>query len=290
MTIHRGKVYAVSQAGVFCDGESLCRPDWRVLAVAAEGSRLWLGGGVSGESGIIGHFDLERQAMGERREVGTDLVYDLAVSPNRSEVSWADAAGRVRTLATETVDLTEPDIHERMKHEGIARVVAYGPHGGPLASGGRDGAVILHQAAPADREASRRLQEHTAGVESLAFSPDGQWIASGSIDAKVRWHRVADGRLIRTYQGLGMEDEPVVGRLMARVLSLAWGEIEGVSRLIAGTSTGGLYELSQESSRWERIAQLDVGSIHSLAIQAGGNLLIGSQAREVLSRPLLEAR
>ena len=179
-----------------------------------------------------------------------------------------------------------PEIRERMAHQGIARVLAYGPEGKALASGGRDGAVILHGPPGPGAPPSKRLQEHTAGVESLAFSPDGQWIASGSMDAKVRWHRVADGRLIRTYQGLGMEDEPVVGRLMAQVLSLAWGEADGVTRLLAGTSNGGLYELDLEASRWDRIAQVETGSIHSLAIHPDGRLIMGTRAPRVLSRPL----
>ena len=41
----------------------------------------------------------------------------------------------------------------------------------------------------------------TDGVESVAFSPDGATLASGSVDGTVRLWRVADGRLLRTLEG-----------------------------------------------------------------------------------------
>jgi WD40 repeat protein len=43
--------------------------------------------------------------------------------------------------------------------------------------------------------------EHPAPVYSVAFSPDGQTIASGSQDCAVRLWRAADGALLRTMVG-----------------------------------------------------------------------------------------
>jgi len=39
------------------------------------------------------------------------------------------------------------------------------------------------------------------GVTSLAYSPDGGYLATGSYDAKVRLWRVSDGTLVKTFAG-----------------------------------------------------------------------------------------
>jgi WD40 repeat protein len=42
---------------------------------------------------------------------------------------------------------------------------------------------------------------HTWGVTSVAFSPDGSMIASGSGDKTIKLWRVSDGFLLRTLEG-----------------------------------------------------------------------------------------
>jgi hypothetical protein len=53
----------------------------------------------------------------------------------------------------------------------------------------------------ADGRLLRTLEGHTDSVYSVAFSPDGQTLASGSRDHTVRLWRVADGTLLRTLEG-----------------------------------------------------------------------------------------
>jgi WD40 repeat protein len=47
----------------------------------------------------------------------------------------------------------------------------------------------------------RTLKGHTKTVRSVAFSPDGRLLASGSDDGTVKLWEVATGSLVRTLEG-----------------------------------------------------------------------------------------
>ena len=47
----------------------------------------------------------------------------------------------------------------------------------------------------------RTLHGHTYSVESVAFSPDGKILASGSVDHTIKLWDVATGTLLRTLSG-----------------------------------------------------------------------------------------
>ena len=76
------------------------------------------------------------------------------------------------------------------------RVIAYSADGKMLASGSRDGTVLLWNARTGKLQ--QRLTGHTAEISSLAFSPDSKVLASGSFDGTVRLWNVGTGKLQKT--------------------------------------------------------------------------------------------
>lgn len=269
------KVYSCSQAGVMAGtGEGLrllVQSDLRITALAALSEGLILGGGTPGEFGALGWTRISRGTPHPKMvRMGEDLINDLASLPEGSFV-LARTDGQIHLGSFSGGGKEQTVMIHR--HTAAARAVAVSPDGRWIASGGLDGVIILSELRDGKPGKPQSLLEHTSGVECLVFSPDSKFIASGSLDSKVRIHRVS-GKLVRTYKGLGMEDEPVAGRVVARVLSLAWKE-----RLVAGTSKGTLHELSQKDDKVKRLARKGVAPIYSLAIDADGALLLGGQGK-----------
>ncbi len=88
-----------------------------------------------------------------------------------------------------------------------------------------------------------------------------------------------------------MDDEPVAGRVPARVLSLAWA-----TDLFAGTSKGTIHRLSGEDDRTVQLPQRFAEPVYSLVARSGRELLAGTSNVEVVrldhnaERPVPENR
>ena len=57
------------------------------------------------------------------------------------------------------------------------------------------------------------MTQHTQPVYSVAFSPTGELLASGSFDKNLHMWSVTSGKLVRTYKGAGgiFEVSPLAG-------------------------------------------------------------------------------
>jgi parallel beta-helix repeat protein len=112
-------------------------------------------------------------------------------------------------------------------HTGVVLSVAFSPDGRLLASGSCgqrnsiggciQGEIKLWDVASGSLV--RTLTGHTGVVRSVAFSPDGRLLASGSYDDTIKLWEVASGREVRTLTGHTADVESVAfspdGRLLA---------------------------------------------------------------------------
>jgi WD40 repeat protein len=110
---------------------------------------------------------------------------------------------------------------------------------------------------------TRALQDHTGAIDCLRVSSDGRQVLSGARDGKVRIHDV-DGRLVRTYQGLGEQ-----------VWALCRFADGGV---VAGLADGALYRLVSDSDQAVRLRAAGDAPVFSLGT-VNDQLVIGNRDR-----------
>lgn len=114
---------------------------------------------------------------------GTDHT-DLALLLSLESLKAADTFEARNSL------LTSLQLHPHLTaylngDTGAVRTVAYSPDGKTLASAGRNGQIILWDAAT-HQQIGNPLTGHTALINAIAFSPDGKTLVSASSDGTVR--------------------------------------------------------------------------------------------------------
>lgn len=75
-----------------------------------------------------------------------------------------------------------------------------------------------------------QLEGHTDTVEHVQFSPDGDYVATGSMDGTVRIWRVYSGECVHTLEGSGSE-----------VNWIQWNPMAGSTQIAGGTSDGSVW-------------------------------------------------
>jgi WD40 repeat protein len=137
---------------------------------------------------------------------GTVRIWDVLTGEHRALLRQTEALLGVafshdgRYLATGGQDrvikiwdtATWQRLDELRDATGCIQSVAFHPRNpGVLAWGGTDGTVKVVQAWDAPNKEIRTLHGHTSWVEGVAFSPDGNWIASSSLDGTIKLWKVA---------------------------------------------------------------------------------------------------
>jgi eukaryotic-like serine/threonine-protein kinase len=125
-------------------------------------------------------------------------VEELAFSPDGRQLFTSSLDGTVKCW-----DVRTGQVRFTLNlHNAGCTGFALAPAGQVLAIGGIDRSVQLWRLATPSTQPRllHRLPAHEAYVYGLAFSPDGQWLATGST-ATTRLWEVATGRLLATLKG-----------------------------------------------------------------------------------------
>ena len=141
--------------------------------------------------------------MLSRSNTDTDGNFGLSYSPDgKTFVTGSEEGYRIWDVNTGSL------MHILEERRRIWTGVSFSPDGQTFVSGYRDGIVVFWDANPDNHfwgvnpdNLSFILTGHTGSVYSMAFSPDGKILASGSWDKTIRIWDVGTGSLLRKITG-----------------------------------------------------------------------------------------
>ncbi|WOO84491.1 WD repeat-containing protein 61 [Vanrija pseudolonga] len=180
--VHPLAVSSLSAAGSLSLSTSL---DGAVVAIDLEGGK------------VRGRVDTGRAAVGEG--LGELPAYAAALHPSSSAFAWS---GRGSRLAIRALDLSAEDEAGAGILSGTGSVVEtvkgrfgmdvqFSPDGAQIAVGMETGHVVIVDAETAT--VLTTYSAHAMGVRTVSWSPDSQWLYSGSDDARIVLHDVRAG-------------------------------------------------------------------------------------------------
>ncbi len=157
----------------------------------------------------------------------TDLIYSIAVSPDRKILASASADKTIKVWQLNTGQ----ELHTLWGHTDAVLSIAISPDGEILASGSADKTIKIWQLSTG-REL-RTLRGHSSQVYSVAISPNGDILASGSEDKAIAIWQISTGRLLRTIGGWfsGHSDIVRAVAIHPRGQSLASGSADKIIKI-----------------------------------------------------------
>jgi hypothetical protein len=180
-------------------------PDGRLLATGGSDNtvRLWMI-----EDGTLLRELTDREWTDRLGIAARATMYSIAFSPDGRLLATGGDDDTVRLWQVEDGSLLRKMLHGNRMLSAPIKSLAFSPDGRLLATGGSDNTVRLWMIEDGtllreltDREWTDRLGIARATIYSIAFSLDGQLLASGSDDTTVRLWQVESGAFLRTLEG-----------------------------------------------------------------------------------------
>lgn len=238
------------------------------LVFSPDGKTLLVVGGSPAESGVVEAIEWPTRKQRHRIELGQDLAYKVAWSPDGTSWTAACADGICRVVSTDTG-------REEVQYKGHSRAVlavVYLPDGKTIVSAGVDQTLQVWDAKTG--KLIRTLDNHTATVNDLAARPGEKadtppTAASVSDDRTVRLWNPTTGRLLRLV------------RLDFKPSAVAWSP-DG-SRLLVGSVDGTIRRLDPDTLEQSSDKPTLGGRLHTLIPHADGKtVLVAGEGGKVL--------
>jgi WD40 repeat protein len=148
----------------------------RGLAVSPDGSHF----ASAGADGLVFQWNRAESRIVSTLTGNTQRVFDVAFSPDGRLVASAGRDHTVRLWEAATGIPSQP----LRGHGAAVRGIAFA--GNSLVTGGNDGRIFIWDVDNVTRSRlMSRLPDQPAAVRSVAVSPNGRWIATGSVDGSV---------------------------------------------------------------------------------------------------------
>jgi eukaryotic-like serine/threonine-protein kinase len=151
----------------------------------------------SGQDHLLKMFSVETGAVVHQWSTGDQEVVSLAVSSNLIAAAMSDRQIRF-------FNAHKREAWTSCRHGRSALIAAtFRPAGDVLALAKSDGSIDLWSV-PQQRDATasriQTLKGHTAQIDSIAFSPDGERLASGGRDRSIKWWDWRVGRELLAFK------------------------------------------------------------------------------------------
>ena len=176
------------------------------LAFQHPGQRLWVAGGVPGESGLVLALDLPDFREARRIQVPGDLVQAVVPSPNGRWLAWTDGSDvRLESMVPGTTANPTPSLLRG--HSARVLGLAWSPDGCLLTSVASDRSVKVWTTT--QESPLRTFNHHTETPHAVAFQPGATipTCATGGDDRTVRVWQPSIGRMVRIVRN---HDAPIL--------------------------------------------------------------------------------
>ncbi len=115
-------------------------------------------------------------------------------------LAWGAPDKSIRVMEVATGNQMQPLISRRGNLTSAARTLAFHPNGRMLTAGAGDNTVTIWDLGR--RSEPRKREEHTDAVTAVVYSPDQQWLATGSLDQTIIIRDPESGLPVKTLQSM----------------------------------------------------------------------------------------